>query len=195
MSREQLELMQRPVEIRVFLQGPAGSGKTTAGVRRMLHVLDSGVPGEAVLVVVPQRTLATPYYDALHSPDLAPGGQVTVLTVGGLARRMVDLFWPLVAEKAGFGHPERKPTFLTLETAQYYMARVVRPLLDQGYFESLVIDRNRLYSQIIDDLNKAAVVGFPYTEIGERLKAAWGGDPAEKRIYDEAQECATRFRQ
>ena len=177
-----------------FLTGPAGSGKTTAGVQRLLHLLDSGILAEAILVFVPQRTLATPYYEALHSPDLAPGGQVTVLTVGGLARRMVDLFWPLVAEKAGFGHPERKPTFLTLETAQYYMARVVRPLLDQGYFESLVIDRNRLYSQIIDDLNKAVVVGFPHTEIGERLKAAWGGDPAEKRIYDEAQECATRFR-
>jgi hypothetical protein len=188
-------MVQRPVGSKVFLQGPAGSGKTTVGVQRMLHLLDSGVPAEAILVFVPQRTLATPYYEALHSPELAPGGQVTVLTIGGLARRMVDLFWPLVAEKAGFGHPERKPTFLTLETAQYYMARVVRPLLDQGYFESLVIDRNRLYSQIIDDLNKAAVVGFPHTEIGERLKAAWGGDPAEKRIYDEAQECATRFRQ
>ena len=192
---KQQDVICRPVDRKVFLQGPAGSGKTTAGVQRMLHLLDSGVPAEAILVVVPQRTLGDPYLAPLHSPDLAPGGQVTVLTVGGLARRMVDLFWPLVAERAGFGHPHRKPTFLTLETAQYYMARVVRPLLDQGYFESLVIDRNRLYSQIIDDLNKAAVVGFPHTEIGERLKVAWGGDPAEKRIYDEAQECATHFRQ
>jgi hypothetical protein len=192
---QQRAIVRRHVEVKVFLQGPAGSGKTTAGVERMLHLLDSGVPAEATLVIVPQRTLATPYYEALHSPELAPGGQVTVLTVGGLARRMVDLFWPLVAQKVGFGHPERKPTFLTLETAQYYMARVVRPLLEQGYFQSLVLDRNRLYSQVIDDLNKAAVVGFPYTEIGERLKAAWGGDPAEKRIYDEAQECATGFRQ
>jgi superfamily I DNA/RNA helicase len=194
-SEEQLALVRRPVESKVFLQGPAGSGKTTGGVQRMLHLLDSGVPAEAILVLVPQRTLATPYYEALHSPDLAPGGQVTVLTMGGLARRMVDLFWPLVAEEAGFSYPDRKPTFLTLETAQYYMARVVRPLLEQGYFESLVIDRNRLYSQIIDDLNKAAVVGFPHTEIGERLKSAWGGDPAERRIYDEAQECAMGFRQ
>ena len=160
----------------------------------MLHLLDSGVPAEAILVVVPQRTLGDPYLSALHSPDLAPGGQVTVLTIGGLARRMVELFWPLVGEKAGFGHPERKPIFLTIETAQYFMARLVRPLLDQGYFESLVINPNRLYSQILDDLNKAAVVGFPHTEIGERLKAAWAGEPADKRMYDEAQECATRFR-
>ncbi|NIN64482.1 MAG: hypothetical protein GTO63_07225, partial [Anaerolineae bacterium] len=71
--------------------------------------------------------------------------------------------------------------------AQYFMARIVRPLLDQGYFDSVTIDRNRLYSQILDDLNKAAVVGFLHTEIGERLKAAWAGEEREKRIYDEAQ--------
>lgn len=190
----QQDVVMQTLNSRVFLQGSAGSGKTTAGVQRMQHLLESGVPAEAILVVVPQRTLGEPYFQALHGPDLPPGGQVTVLTIGGLARRMVDLFWPLVAGPAGFAHHQRKPTFLTIETAQYFMARVVRPLMDQGYFESLVINRNRLYSQILDDLNKAAVVGFPHTEIGERLKAAWAGDPVEKRMYDEAQECANRFR-
>jgi hypothetical protein len=180
---------------KLFLEGPAGSGKTTAAVARLLHLLASGVSGDAILVVVPQRTLATPYYDALRRASVPAGGQVTVLTVGGLAQRTVDLFWPLVAEDAGFGHPEGGPTFLTLETAQYYMARIVRPLLDPGYFESIVIDRNRLYSQILDNLNKAAVVGFPYTEIGARLKAAWSGEESQRRIYDEAQDCANRFRE
>jgi hypothetical protein len=58
----------------------------------------------------------------------------------------------------------------------------------------VTIDRNRLYSQIIDNLNKAAVVGFPHTEIGQRLKAAWGGETGRERIYDQAQICANRFR-
>ena len=120
---------------------------------------------------------------------------MTLATVGGLARRMVDLFWPLAADSAGFAHPDQPPVFLTLETAQYYMARLVRPLLDEGFFASVTIDRNRLYSQILDNLNKAASVGFPYTEIGERLSNAWVGDPGQRRIYTDAQECATRFRQ
>jgi len=195
LSDDQLALIERPVEGRVFLEGPAGTGKTTAGVARLLRLLDAGVPARAILVIVPQRTLAIPYSEALRRPTVRPGGQVTIATVGGLAQRMVDLFWPLVAEEAGFAHPDQPPTFLTLETAQYYMARLVRPLLDEGYFESIVIDRNRLYSQIIDNLNKAAVVGFPHTEIGERLKAAWGGEQSQLRIYDEAQACATRFRE
>jgi hypothetical protein len=195
LSDPQLALMERRIDSRIFLEGPAGTGKTTAGVAWLLRLLDSGVAARAILVIVPQRTLAIPYYDTLRRPTVQAGGQVTITTLGGLAQRMVVLFWPLISEQAGFAHPDRPPTFLTLETAQYYMARLVRPLLDEGYFESVVIDRNRLYSQIIDNLNKAAVVGFPHTEIGERLKAAWGGEQSQRRIYDEAQACAARFRE
>ncbi|MBN1178830.1 MAG: hypothetical protein JXD18_06440 [Anaerolineae bacterium] len=194
LSDAQRALVERPIAQKLFLEGPAGTGKTTAGVARMLHLLERGVPARSILVLVPQRTLASPYYEALHRPMLDAGGQVTVFTVGGLAQRMVDLFWPLIAEEAGFAHPDHDPTFLTLETAQYYMARLVHPLLDQGYFETVVIDRNRLYSQIIDNLNKAAVVGFPHTQIGARLKDAWSGEASQRRIYDEAQACAERFR-
>ena len=86
-----------------------------------------------------------------------------------------------------FAHPGEPPTFLTLETAQYYMAHLVSPLLDEGYFESVTIDRNRLYSQIIDNLNKAAVVGFPHTEIGDRLKAAWSGQESQKHQNEDGQ--------
>ncbi len=195
LSDHQLALVQRPTESKVFLKGAAGTGKTTAGVAWLLRLLGVGVPARSILVIAPQRTLAAPYYEALRRPTVDAGGHVTIFTVGGLAQRMVDLFWPLIAEEAGFAHPDQPPIFLTLETAQYYMARLVHPLLDQGYFEAVVIDRNRLYSQILDDLNKAAVVGFDYQEIGRRLKASWSGEQSQKRVYDEAQSCATRFRE
>ena len=195
LSDKQRVLVDQPLESKLFLEGPAGTGKTTAAVERVLHMIDSGVPAGEILILVPQRTLATPYYEALRQPTAKPGLQVTVSTVGGLAQRMVDLLWPLVVEEAGFGMPDHPPVFLTLETAQYYMASLVRPLLDQGYFETVSIDRNRIYSQILDNLNKAAVVGFPPTEIGKRLTETWGGQQSQQRIYDEAQACATRFRQ
>jgi hypothetical protein len=157
--------------------------------------VEAGVRADSILVLTPQRTLAEPYLRCLRDPALPPGAVASVSTIGGLAQQMVELFWPLVAEAAGFAHPERPPVFLTLETAQYYMARVVRPLLDAGYLQSARIRRPRLYSQILDNLNKAALVGFPHTEIATRLKAAWVGEPVQAHIYDEAQECAQRFRQ
>jgi len=195
LTPEQLELVRRPLDAKIFLEGPAGCGKTSAAVERLLYLMEQGAPGGSILLLAPQRTLATAYLEALSTPGVMAGGVVTALTVGGLAQRMVELFWPLAAGPASFAHPERPPVFLTLETAQYYMAHLVHPLLEEGYFDSVVIDRNRLYSQIIDNLNKAAAVGFSYTEIGERLTAAWVGSTAQVRIYQDAQACATRFRQ
>jgi len=190
----QARIARLPLDTRVFLSGPAGCGKTTTGSSRLEYLLESGVLGNTILVLTPQRTLQEPYLDLLSSPAREAGGEVTPATVGGLVRRMLDLFWPLAAEAAGFAHPNQEPVFLTLETAQYYMAHLVRPLLDEGYFESITIDRNRLYSQIIDNLNKSAVIGFPMEEIGERLDAAWLGDPAQRRIYQDAGYCGSLFR-
>lgn len=194
LTSRQRALLEAPLNAKIFLCGPAGSGKTTAAAQRMNALLEAGVPGGSILLLTPQRTLQEPYLELLNSPQRGAGGEVTPATLGGLARRMIETFWPLAAEPAGFSHPDQPPRFLTLETAQYYMAHLVRPLLEQGYFESVTIDRNRLYSQILDNLNKAALVGFPHTEIGARLDAAWPGEAAQRRVYADAQECANRFR-
>lgn len=196
LSLLQRQIIESPLDLKLFVSGAAGTGKTTAGVERMRYLLAQGVPADSILMLTPQRTLQEPYLDLLYSPERRAGGEVTSATIGGLAKRMCDLFWPIAAQMAGFKNPELPPIFLTLETAQYYMAYLVRPLLEEkGYFQSLTINRNRLYSQILDNLNKAAVVGFPYTEIGSRLDSAWFGDPAQRRIYTDAQECATLFRE
>ncbi|MGD8403473.1 MAG: hypothetical protein PVJ21_07420 [Anaerolineales bacterium] len=194
-NADQQKISRAPLDKKVFLSGPTGCGKTTVGVERMKYLLGQGIRADSLLILTPQRTLQEPYLASLHGPETAPGGEVTLATVGGLARRIVDLFWPLAADVAGFAHPDQPPVFLTLETAQYYMAHIVRPLLDEGYFESITIDRNRLYSQIIDNLNKSAVIGFPVDEIGARLDSAWFGDPGQRRVYEDAQDCASRFRQ
>lgn len=177
-----------------FLSGPAGSGKTTMALKRLNFLLEQGVPAEQILVLVPQRALASPYYDALHSMNAPAGAGVDVITVGGLARRTLDLFWPLVAEPAGFGQPCQRPRFLTLETAQYVMDCVLDPFVAAGAFDGITISRTRLASQIIDNLNKAAAVGFPIREIAARLKRAWGGESARLLVYDQVQEVALAFR-
>ncbi len=66
---------------------------------------------------------------------------------------------------------------------------------EQGYFDGIAIEPLRLYSQILDNLNKTAVVGFPLEEIASRLRSAWNGNQADARFFDQAQECAIRFRQ
>lgn len=194
MEEFQRKLLERlHIPGRFFLEGPAGAGKTTLAVAWLERLLRGGVSGEHILVLLPQRTLSAPYERLLRDPSLPPAGLAAPLTMGGLARRMVDLFWPLVLAALPFS-PHRPPTFLTLETAQYYMAHLIGPLLDQGLFETIKIERHRLYSQILDNLNKAALIGFPIEEIGERLQAAWQGDPVRRHVFEDVQTCATLFR-
>ncbi len=193
-TETQCNIIHSQLDQRIFLSGQAGCGKTTIAVARLDFLIHEGAPQQDILIFVPQRSLANPFYQYLNHPNLPAGGTVTILTLGGLARRMVDLFWPLISTDAGFSSPELSPTFLTLETTQYFMELVVQPLLDEGYFESINIERNRLYSQIIDNLNKACVVGFPIEEIGLRLQDAAAKDSAQKIAFEQAQECAIQFR-
>ena len=191
----QAAIVAAPPDRRIWLEGPAGAGKTTAAGRRGWRDC-CGREFRATRCWCCCRSVRWPRPSParLRQPTTPAGGEVTIVTLGGLAQRTVELFWPLVAAEAGFAQPNRPPVFLTLETAQYFMARVVGPLLAEGYFDAIVVDRNRLYSQILDNLNKAALVGFPHTEIGARLAAAWTGESSQARVYAEAQECATRFR-
>lgn len=195
LSAKQRAIAALPLSAKVFLSGQAGTGKTTAGVARLRHLVENGVPPEEICILLPQRTLAGPYYDLIRGFDFPAGGNPAVVTLSGLAQRLESLFWPAVAREAGFGRPDDPPTFLALEAAQYYLARIIRPLRAKGYFETLAVEPNRLLNQILDNMNKAAEVGFPISEIQERLESAWVGKPEQTRMYAEAQECAERFRQ
>jgi hypothetical protein len=191
----------------IFLQGPAGAGKTTLARRRLRHLLRSGAPADSILVLVPQRTLGLPYElldtgtSVLPASDEEPAAAsdalwapVDVVTLGGLARRAIDLFWPLVSQAAGFARPLDPPNFLTLETAQYYMSREAESARHYGEFADLRIAAPRLASQVLDNLNKAALVGFPVQEIASRLKGAWAGPSSQASVYDSAQSVALAFR-
>ena len=173
----------------LYLEGPAGTGKTAAAARHLAEHLDGGTPAAEILVLLPQRALADPYYEAARN---RPGGRLDVYTISGLARAAIERFWPLVAEDAGFD-PGSPPTFLTLETAQYFMAQVARPLMEEGAFAGLSILESRLYSQLLDNLNKASVVGFDPSDISKRLKAAWAGDAEYLAIYDDVQRAVDKY--
>jgi hypothetical protein len=195
LTSEQTRLLDQPIKGTTALTGPAGTGKTTAGTLWLNKLLKAGIPAQQILLFVPQRTLAKPYEESLWDDLTVTQSLLSTMTLGGLARRMLDLFWPAISSQTGVANPEQPPQFLTLETAQYYMAHVVRPLIeDHNFFDSLTINRNRIFSQILDNLNKAAFVGFPIEEIAPRLKAAWVGDVEQIHIYDNVQSSALAFR-
>lgn len=177
-----------------FLEGPVGTGKTQVVIDRLNQLLQRGVSGYSVLVLLPDRSGVMRYDQALAQDPLGALGAVDLHTYYGLATRLVRLFWPLVAKDAGFATPQQPPAFLTYETGQYLMGQLVAPLLEQGYFEGLALRPQRVLSQLLDNLNKAALNGYPISEVGPRLRSAWNGEEARLRYYDQAQQCIELFR-
>ncbi|MCD4687045.1 MAG: hypothetical protein K8S97_14040, partial [Anaerolineae bacterium] len=178
-----------------FLQGPAGTGKTAQAIQHIRGLLDDGVPAQHMLVLVPQRALGQPYHVAFAERGWPSGAQIDVATLGGLARRGLEIFWPLIAEKAGFAHPRREPVFLTIETAQYYMARFVNETIKSGIFDSVSMRPFAIMRQTLDNLSKAAVNGFALSALAERLTAAWGDRHSSRPpVYRASQQLAEDFR-
>ena len=165
----------------LFLSGPFGAGKTTIAIERIKHLLgQERIRGDQILVLVPQRTLGQPYTEALRHSELPAGAQVQVTTMASLARSKVALYWPLVAEAAGFADPRVEPTFLNLETTQYHMARFVDAAIQQAEFDAIRVQRSRIISQVLDNLNKAALLGFTIDEAYARLENTV--PPGEQKI-------------
>lgn len=193
-SDYQKELAKLPINSKVYLSGIAGSGKTTIAKAFLQNLLAEGIAGHEILILVPQRSLGLTYQDMLTTQVELNGGFPSIQTMGGIAQRMIRLFWPLVAPNSNFKHPELPPIFLTLETSQYYLTKICQVFFDKNYFQSIRAEKPRILSQILDNLNKAAVVGFNPADISNKLKNAWSQAPEHLHAYDEAQECANAFR-
>ena len=177
-----------------FLSGPLVGAKRQALIGRLQVLLESGMPGYAILVLLPDKSTARRLRQELALLDLGPYGAVDSVTYYGLASRMIQLFWPLVAGSAGFATPEQPPVFLNYEMAQYLMGRQIKPLLEEGYFEGVVMRPQRIQSQLLDNLNKAAASDFAIAELAPRLSQAWVGDESRLRLYEQVQVCIERYR-
>lgn len=181
---------------KVFLEGIAGSGKTTYAAQHMLAWLASGVDPSRLLIFVPQMPLARPYQQALHSSDYG-GGAPIITTFASFAREAVRVYWTELAAPLGVGDPRREPIFLNIETTQYFMARFALPRIANGEFalNDMRVAPPRIISQVIDNLNRAALMGFSLEEVAERLGGAWGErDSSRLAVFQRARTLALEFR-
>lgn len=180
----------------LFLHGPASPGKSSAALLRLQNILTTQPEnaGKSLLVLLPQKSLAKPYQDLLKEMHQSQGESVSIQTMSSLVRRMINLFWPVIASHQLFKHPYEAPRFLTLETSQFYMAEIVETMIEQGRFNNVTLPPFRLFSQIIDNLNKSALIGFPHTEIGQRLSSAFIGDSTRQNVFSDVQDAVNQFR-
>lgn len=194
LTTEQYSAANHNQNPKVYLTGCAGCGKSTAATARLMNLAGSGEPASSILIIIPQRSLSAPYDAAMQRQDFPSGSLPEITTFGGLARRMISLFWPVISAPGGFKKPHRPPTFLTLETSQYYMSSIVNPMIQKGSFDAVKLEPNRLYSQILDNLNKSALIGTPHTQFAQKMIDCAIGEPQIISPLDQAQSAANQFR-
>jgi hypothetical protein len=179
--------------VKVYLHGPPRRGKTARLADQLVAWLERGVRPDRILALSASRPQAARFREALgEAAGHGTYGQPRIGTFYGLAQQHVGLFFPLVAQAAGFADPRREPTFIDIEASQYLLNRIVDPRITD--FDELRLTRARLLGQLLDNAHKAALAGFGLDEVAARLSAAWSGDPRRLKAYQRAQEIALEFR-
>jgi hypothetical protein len=177
-----------------YLAGPTSSDRRLAVIGRLRYLLEKRIPGHQILLLVPDRSTGLEMRAELAAVQTEPFGPVDPQTYYSMAARFTRLFWPLLAADAGFSDPRQPPVLLNYEMAQHLLGQLIQPLLNKGYFEELSLRPQRIISQLIDNLNRAAVNGYPVAEVESRLTAAWSGEADRLRYYEQGQECIDLFR-
>ncbi len=179
---------------KVYLVGPPGAGKTTRLVERLTELVGANIRPDRILVLVPQQAQAGAFRTALTQVKgkFRARGEPDITTLYGLIQQHVSLYFPLIAQRAGFAEPQREPVMLNVEAAQFFLDRLVEPRMAD--FEDLKLFRPRLLGQILDSMNKAAECGFGLEEIAVRLSAAWSGESQRLVSFQRVQDVALDFR-
>lgn len=193
LSAQQRAIIQ--AESTLFAAGPAGAGKTTALQKRLSFLLQAGEPAYTLLVLVGRREHQRAYQQRVQEAGLTSFTDLKITTYTGLAQEMVRLFWPLVARDAGFRSAFRPPTFLTYDLAQLAMWQLVTPLLETGAFNDLHLRPQRIVSQLLDTLNRAALNNLDLAAATQRQLHSWAvNNEQQVRYLEQAHQTAATFR-
>ncbi len=161
----------------LYIEGAFGTGKTDLGLMRlrwaMQHVQGHG---QRVTLLVPSRYAVRRLRRRLDGTIPWAHSPCRLATFAGLMMEAVALAWPVLAEQAGYPNPVPTPRFLNLESAQHLLAPEIQERAIQGQFEAATRDHspgnNRLLSQLVDNLSKAAMYGYSLDEAYVRLARA-----------------------
>ena len=159
---------------RLYIEGAFGTGKTDLGLMRLQWAMQEVQGhGQTVTLLVPSRYALRRLRQRLAGTMPIAHSPFRLITFAGLMMDAVALAWPALAEKAGYPDPVPTPRFLNLESAQHLLAPEVQERAIHGQFEAATRHHspgnNRLLSQLVDNLSKAAMYGYSLEEAYIRL--------------------------
>lgn len=188
-------IIAAPLNKKLILKGPTGSGKSTILLERYKYMVDKLlIPSERILILLLNRTQSLEW----RTRTLLEGsGAVLRTSYYGFIQGEIKTYYPIIIKNCSeIVNKNVKPIFLTFEAAQFLVSIVLEwRRQNKGVFSGVTSFTDRLAIDMTSNLVKAAISDIPYNEIGNRLYSALEKkDDVKKQVYSEADDIIKDYR-
>ena len=152
----------------IIVSGKSGSGKTTLAIEKYKHMIEEEkINSENILVLVMNRHQAMTWKKELC---LKTAGEFKIYTYQNFVSRELSKFWPIIESKCSrIEKKSLKPEFISTDLANYMMELLVNYYRRKGYLVDITSHSSRVASDLVSNINKAAMSLVDFKEIGTRL--------------------------
>lgn len=152
----------------IIISGKSGSGKTTLAIEKYRHMIEEEkINSENILVLVMNRHQAMTWKKELC---LKTAGEFKIYTYQNFVSRELSKFWPIIESR--FSKIEKRslrPEFVSTDLSNYMMELLVNYYRRKGYLLDITSHSSSIASNLVSNINKAAISLIDFKEIGTRL--------------------------
>ncbi|WML37245.1 UvrD-helicase domain-containing protein [Clostridium sp. OS1-26] len=152
----------------IIVSGKSGSGKTILAIEKYKHMVEEEkINSEDILVLVMNRHQAMTWKKEIC---LRTAGELKIYTYQNFVSRELTKFWPIIENKCSkIEKRSLRPEFISTDLANYMMELLVNYYRRKGYLLDITSHSSNIASDLVSNINKAAMALVDFKEIGTRL--------------------------
>ncbi|MBU3155821.1 hypothetical protein LL038_09055 [Clostridium estertheticum] len=153
----------------ILVKGNSASGKTTLATTKYKHLIENeNIKSSNILCLFMNK-----YQNITWTKEMIfnTSGEIRKSSYYGFIRRELSLYWPYVVENCKeIKINILKPEFASFDATNYAMKALVEHFRKaKGYFQDITSTSSKIASDLISNINNAALSLVPFNEIGTRL--------------------------
>jgi len=180
---------------KLILKGPTGSGKSTVLLERYMYMVEElKIPSEKILILLLNRSQSLEWRTKTL---LKSSGAILRTSYYGFIQSEIRTYYPILLKNCDLIKDKRiKPTFLTFESAQFLVSKVIESHREKrGVFAGVTSYTDRISIDLTSNLVKAATSSIEYNEIGRRLyNSLEVKDEIKDKIFKDADNITDAYR-
>ncbi|MBU3161132.1 hypothetical protein KPL37_15525 [Clostridium frigoris] len=153
----------------ILVKGNSASGKTTLAITKYRNLIENeNIKSSNILCLFMNK-----YQNITWTKDMIfnTSGEIRKSSYYGFIRRELSLYWPYVTQNCKeIKINILKPEFASFDATNYAMKALVEHFRKvKGYFQDITSTSSKIASDLISNINNAALSLVPFDEIGTRL--------------------------